>query len=260
VAVAAVNQGLGSGGGTTQILAQVTDDGGNPIGGVPVTFSTDQGSITPSITTTDASGNATASLSTTATATVTAAAGTQTATVKVNVGLRGLSSFTVSPTSASTGVPVTFTVTPTANANVSNVTVNFGDGSSQQIGAISSAATVSHTYAAPGNYTATATSTDATGANSSLSTSVTIGSLPVGLTASPSPGTANSPITFTVTGLTTAQIDHVQYTYDDGTTHASTSTTDTHVFAQRGIHTARVDVIGIGGGQIGTASTQVDVQ
>ena len=67
VSVTTTPQSLGASGGTVQVVATVVDDGGSRVGGVPVTLSTDKGSISPSTATTDGSGNATATLTTNAT-------------------------------------------------------------------------------------------------------------------------------------------------------------------------------------------------
>lgn len=257
VSVTTTPQSLGSSGGTTQVVASVVDEGGSPLGGVPVTFSTDKGSISPSTVTTDASGNATATLSTTATAKITASVGALTGTATVTVNARGLTSFTASPSSASAGVPITFTVTPSAGANISNVRVVFGDGTGADLGAIGGATTVPHTYGRPGNYTATATAAGEAG----LSTSVIIGSLPVTLSASPNPAAVNSPVTFTVSGVGSAQVERYVFTFDDGAApRETTSPQTTRSFNTRGLKTVRVDVFGVGGGQIGTNQITIDIQ
>jgi hypothetical protein len=258
VSVTTTPQSLGVSGGTTQVVASVVDEGGSPIGGVPVTFSTDKGSITPSTVTTDSSGIATATLSTTATAKITATVGALSGTSTVTVNARGLTSFTASPTAASAGVPITFTVTPASGANISNVRVDFGDGTGTDTGAIGAATPVPHTYNRPGNYTATAT---VSGEGSSLSASVIIGSLGVTLTASPNNPGVNVPVTFTVGGVGSAQVERYVFTFDDGTPPTeTTSPQTTKSFSSKGQKTIRVDVFGVGGGQIGTATHRIDVQ
>ena len=263
VSVTTTPQSLGVSGGTTQVVASVVDEGGSPLGGVPVTFSTDKGSISPSTVTTDNSGNATATLTTTATAKITAAVGTLTGTATVTVAARSLTSFTASPSATSAGVPITFTVTPASGANISNVHVDFGDGGSRNLGGISAASTVSYAYNSSGSYTATATATDGTSETGSLSTNVIVGSLPVTLSASPNPGTVNSPVTFTVNGVGSAQVDHYEWTLDDppGTPVQVTSSPQLPwTFRSKGIKNVRVDVFGVGGGKIGTASLTMDIQ
>lgn len=257
VSVTTTPQSLGVTGGTTQVVASVVDEGGSPIGGVPVTFSTDKGSITPSTVTTDSSGIATATLNTTATAKITATVGALSGTSTVTVNARSLTSFTPSPSSASAGVPITFTVTPASGANISNVRVDFGDGTSTNLGAIGAATPVPHTYNRSGNYTATATAGD----GDSLSANVIIGSLPVTLSASPSNPVVNAPVTFTVSGLGSAQVDRYIFTFDDGTApRETTSPQTTKSFSSKGAKTIRVDVFGVGGGLIGTNQITIDVQ
>jgi hypothetical protein len=261
VSVTTTPQSLGFAGGTTQVTATVTDEGGSPIGGVPVTFSTDKGSISPSTVTTDASGTANATLTTTATAKVTAAVGALTGTATVSVNARSLTAFSASPSSASAGVAITFSVTPAAGANVSNVHIDFGDGTGTDLGAIGGATTVPHTYNSAGVFTATATSRDSAGDSGSLSTQVSIGSLPVTLSASPNPASVNAPVTFTAGGVGSAQVDHYTWTFDDGTgPFTTTSPQLVHTFSSKGIKNARVDVFGVGGGKIGTAALTLEVQ
>lgn len=263
VSVTTTPQALGANGGSVQVNAIVTDEGGNALNGVPVTFATDRGSISPSTATTDANGVATATLTTTATAKISATAGTVKSTeVTVTVNARALSSFVAAPSSANAGVPIAFTVTPTTGANISNVVVDFGDGTSAQLGAIGAATTVSHAYRAPGTYTATARATDNTGDSGSLSTTVLIGALPVTLSASPASPAVNQPVTLTVGGVPqTAQVDRYEWTFDDGTpVTTTTSPQKPHVFTTRGLKNVRVDVYGVGGGRIGTASLTLEVQ
>jgi len=258
VSVTTTPQSLGVSGGTTQVVASVVDEGGSPIGGVPVTFSTDKGSITPSTVTTDSNGIATATLNTTATAKITATVGALSGTATVSVNARGLTSFTASPTAASAGVPITFTVTPASGANIANVRVDFGDGQSTDLGPIGAATPVPHTYNRSGNYTATAT---VSGDGGSLSASVIIGALAVTLSASPSNPGVNVPVTFSVGGVGSAQVERYVFTFDDGTApRDTTSPQTTKSFSSKGQKTIRVDVFGVGGGQIGTNTIQIDVQ
>jgi large repetitive protein len=263
VSVTTTPQSLGFSGGTTQVTATVTDEGGSPLSGVPVTFSTDKGSITPSTATTDASGNATAALTTTATAKVSALVGAlPAASATVTVNSRSLSAFTASPSSASAGVPIAFTVTPVAGANISNVHIDYGDGSAgNDLGAIGGPTTVPHTYNSSGTFTATATFRDGAGDSGSLSTQVLIGSLPVTLSASPNPTVVGAPVTYSVGGLGSAQVDHYTFTFSDGTPPVTqTSPQFIKTYTSKGLKTVRVDVFGVGGGQIGSATSIIEVQ
>lgn len=254
---------LGSSGGSTTLTANVVNDQGSPVSGVPVTFSTDNGTLNPPTATTDASGNAKTTLTTNKTAKVSATSGTVStaSALTVTVNPVSLSGFSASPTAAGAGVPITFTVTPATGASISNVRVDFGDGQSQSLGSISAAQTVSHAYSSPGQYTATATATDTAGGAGSLSTTVIIGSLPITLSASPASPSVGTPVTFTVGGLGSAQVQQYNWTFDDGTGSFSTTSPQlSHTFTSRGLKNVRVDVIGITGGTIGSTQAQVDVQ
>ena len=64
----------------------------------------------------------------------------------------------------SAGVPATFTVgSRRAPANIRDVTIDFGDGESQSLGAISGSTTIQHTYNEAGTYTVRATAIEASG-------------------------------------------------------------------------------------------------
>jgi adhesin/invasin len=262
VLVTTTPQSLGASGGSVQVVASVTDEGGNPLSGIPVTFATDRGSLSPSTATTDASGNATVTLTTTSgPANITATAGAQQGKAVVTVNARSLSGFTASPSATSAGVPVTFTVTPGTGSNISNVRVDFGDGTSQNLGAISGPSTASHAYSRPGTYTPTVTANDASGDAQSLSTTVIIGSLPITINPSPNPGVVNSPITFTINGVGSAQVERYEWFFSEGPSpRTTTSPQISHTFTTRGQKVIRVVVIGVGGGQIGETSTVMDIQ
>jgi hypothetical protein len=266
VLVTTTPQALGASGGSVQVTASVTDEGGNPLSGIPVSFATDRGSLSPSTATTDASGNATVTLTTTSgPAKVTATAGAQKGEATVTLSVRSLSGFTASPAATSAGVPVTFTVTPaaaTTGANISNVRVDFGDGSApHNLGAISGPSTTSHAYTRSGSFTPTATATDASGDSQSLSTTVIIGSLPIVINPSPNPGVTNSPITFTVNGVGSAQVERYEWFFSEGPSpRTTTSPQISHTFSTRGQKVIRVEVYGVGGGLLGTTSTAMDIQ
>jgi len=262
VSVTTAPQALPAAGGTTQVTATVTDEGGSPLGGVPVTFSTDKGSITPSTATTDASGNATSTLTTSATAKVSAVVGALPAVVAtVTVNARSMQSFTASTASTTTGAAVTFAVLPATGANIVNVHIDFGDGTGFDLGAISSTSNTTHAYSSPGDYTATATARDSSGDTQTLATKVLVGSLPVTLTASSASPGVGTPVTFTTGGLSGVQVDKFTFTLDDGTgPFTQNSPQFVHAFSSKGIKNVRVDVFGVGGGRLGSAQTAIDVQ
>ena len=163
VGVSASPQRVPSTGGTATVAASVTDASGNPIRGVNVTFSTDAGTLSASSAATDDTGVARVELTTSRTATVSARVGNLTAvTTSVTVATPSTVGLTVSPNPATPGVPVTLTVTPTVatGGTAPRVTVNWGDGSSSEdLGIVTAARTVTHTYSSQGVYTIVATAT-----------------------------------------------------------------------------------------------------
>ena len=256
--VTASPQSLGASGGTSTISASVTDEGGAPVSGIPVSFSTDQGTLSSATVNTDASGIATTQLTTSVTATVTANAGAAaSATAKVNVGVRALSAFEAAPNPATVGQTVTFTVTPATGANISGGSLAFGDGSSQSISAIGGK--IPHTYQAAGEYTARATINSASGTET-YSTGVVVGSLPVTLTASSSTPTVGTPVTFTVNGTGSAQVLRYDWITSDGQGTSTSGPSWQTNFGTRGQKRVQVNVIGLNGETVATASTTIDVQ
>jgi adhesin/invasin len=261
ITLAASPATIGSTGGSTTITAVVVNESGGAMPGVPVTFTTDNGTLSPATATSDASGNATTTLTTTKTAKVSASAGATTATpLVVTVSATSLSGFSATPESPVVGQAVVFTVKPNTNANLQNVHVDFGDGRSADLGPISDTGTAKNAYCAPGNYRATATATDAAGGSGALSTNVIVGALPVTF-GSVGTVTVNAPVTFSVTGTTAAQVSRYTWNFIEDNVSFDTGAPSTpFTFTSRGRKTVRVDVFGVGCGKIGTATIVFDVQ
>ena len=252
-------QNLGPNGGSTAVSARVESLSGAGLAGIPVTFSTTAGSVNPSTATTDSNGVATTTLTSNAAATVTATAGAKTGTVAVALGARLISAFTASPTSTTVGAPVTFTVTAGTGANILNAVLHFGDGHSTQLGSFSGDRTATYAYSASANYTATVVASDALGNQQQQSLSVTIGTLPITLAASPASPTRNTPITFTVSGIGTAQVSRYEWFFSDGDTRQTSGPQTSKSFDTVGNKTIRVDVIGVNGGVIATQTITITV-
>ena len=145
---------VGASGGTVQLTAAVRDEGGDPVRGVLVTFTTTAGTLSSTSATTDQNGEARATLSTTRQAEVTARAGGQEAQVTVGVQALPAVSVTVSPATPIEDEPATFTitVTPSADGNpIQSISIDFGDGARLSLGNTST--TASHTYDTSGTYT-----------------------------------------------------------------------------------------------------------
>jgi len=174
VLISASPQTLGPAGGTSTITARVEDVSGTGLAGIPVTFTTDAGSLSPSSSTTDSLGNATTTLNTSRAAKVTANVAGKTADVSVGLNPRTGITLAGPTTPVSAGVPATFTVGVGATANIRDVTIDFGDGERRSLGAISGPTTIQHTYIDAGTFNVSATANEASGFNETVSTDITI--------------------------------------------------------------------------------------
>ena len=249
-------------GGTALITSTTFDVNGNLIGGVPISFTTDAGAVSPAVTNTDANGKAQTTLTTTKAATVTASAGlagvtggtgttttaAQTATVKVNVNVSpSITIGSPSPAAPTVGQSVTFPLTYAADANgspVQSVTVEFGDNARTVYPG--KPGSVAHTYNAIGSYTVRATVLDALGDTSSASQSVNVGALGSVTVGSPSPSSptvgqaVTFPLTFNDTGNT---IQRISADFGDGTgavSYGGKPTSINHTYSSGGTFAVRV--------------------
>jgi PKD repeat protein len=257
---------VGANGGTVQLVAIVRDESGNPVAGVPVTFSTTAGQIAASSSNTDANGEARTTLTTTREATVTARAGAQEATATVTVQAAPTVAVTVTPTTPVAGQPVTFAiqVTPATNGNpVQSMTIDFGDGDRRTIGSGGSTS-VAHVYAQAGTYTVTVTVRDTAGQETSQVTIIAVtppAAVPVDVAVSTPAPTAGAPVSFTATATpaTGATVSQYQWTFgDNSATQTTTGPTATHVYAAAGAYTVNVRVTGTDGSE-GFGQTAVTV-
>jgi hypothetical protein len=213
------------------ITATVVDANNNGIPGTTVLFSSDQGLLSPGSAVTNTAGQATTQLTTTQAATVTATVGAKSGTVKVSIYAAPTIAFTQVPTSPTALVAATFglTVTPgTGAAPITDVTVNFGDGSTAvDLGAVSGTISVSHAFTNPGPYTVTVTVRDGSGQTVSASTPITVyAAIPFTLSVTASPNTAAANVTLVVfTANPNASAPAIlTYTWDfgDGTNQQTT--------------------------------------
>ena len=199
LSVGASSSRVPSGGGTVTISASASDASGNRLVGVPITFTTTAGALSANTATTDANGEARVTLTTSAAATVTASVGSQTATVTVALGTAGTVGLSVTPAAPRAGSPVTLTITP-AGGTAPRVLINWGDGSTQDLGTVAAARTATHSYASSGAYTIVATSTfDGESFTNDVSVTVASGGELTLSAPSPVPATVGTPISVTVT-------------------------------------------------------------
>jgi len=243
-----------SNGGSVSIVAAALDASGGRVPNVPVSFSTSAGTLSAPIATTDSNGQATVTLTTDRETTVTALAGAAPpATVNVTAIAPNSLQLTVSPTTASAGTPVTANISPTiGSGNVPpQVTINWGDGTQENLGTVNSARSVVHIYNVPGFYVVVANATSG-GETFTTSVPVTIGqvSAPT-ITASPSSAPAPATITFTVTPPIGVPASRVVIDYGDRTSDdlgAISSATDaSHTYNDPGTYTVRVTQTNING-------------
>ena len=233
VTVRANPASVSASGGAAEIAASVT--GGAtatdalPLAGVPVAFSTTAGTLSDTSATTDANGIARVLLTTNRKATVTASVGANSGTVDVTVTPTASVTLATTPASPTVGQAVTLTVTPAADTAPS-VVVDWGDGSSSNLGIVSAARAATHAYTSAGSYGITATATD-NGNTFSTSTAVTVAPRPVfgvdiGVAPSNNPS-VSAPVTFTatITGDTTATIVSYKWTFTDPDGTVTTVTT-----------------------------------
>jgi hypothetical protein len=223
-------QTLGSAGGTAQINARVLDGNGSNLSSVPVTFTADNGTLTQSTVLTDANGVATTSLTTSRETKVTAnVANGVTAEVTVRVNTRIGLTITPPTTSPTAGLPAAFTIAVGTDANVQNVQVNWGDGSVQNLGAVTGSTTVNHTYRNEGDYNVTVTANDASGETATVSTAVNVlPQQPPSVTVTASDSNPNVGEIITLTASVSGASSTIQrYTWDLGTcaTPANVQTT-----------------------------------
>jgi adhesin/invasin len=244
VSITASPTSVPANGGTSTISARVEDISGNPLFGVPVAFSTTAGNLSAGSALTNENGVATVTISTTLAATVTASAGGKTSTAAITV--RSRSSITLTPPAGSVfvGAPASFTVTPGTTVALTGVTITFGDGTSQNLGAISSATTVVHFYGSDGVFQVAVRGTDVDGGTAEASGGVAVTPFSFNVSASPTTGLLGTVFSFTVSGIpTTVPIDRYEWNLGDGTIRQTDTGSTTHEYLQRGTKTITVTVV-----------------
>jgi len=284
-------------GGTATITANVADINGNALPSAPVIFTTTAGSLANSLAITEGDGSARTSLVTTVQATVTATVGVQgtsgatggtgstgntsgtaSGTVTINVSVAPGLVITPPATPPNVGLPANFTfvVTPatTNGSAVRNLRVDWGDGISRDLGAVTGTSVQSHVYFDDGTFTVTGTVTDAAGNSTTVSTSVTV--IPVAsptiiitpsVPVNPNPGGLVT-VTFqiTVTPPTGVIIKTAQINFGDGVIQTlgglTGTTTISHGYgptaAGKGPKTVEVTVVD-SIGRTTTAQTTINV-
>ena len=239
-------------GGTSALTAQVFDINGNALPNAPVFFTTTAGTLDQFAVNTDQDGIATTRLTTANQATVTATVGAtggsttptaptaptnptapttpttptstqSSATITISIG--GAPQIVITPptTPPGAGLPASYTFAVTAATTngclVRDLTVNWGDGQLQDLGAVTGNAVVQHAYANAGSYTIKAVVTDSCGFTQTVSSgvAVTVTTNPT-IIITPSVPTGSKTATFTIqiTPPTGVGITDVIINFGDG--------------------------------------------
>jgi hypothetical protein len=221
-----------SAGGTVSLTAVVVDAQGNRVRGAPVSFTTTSGSLAPASVTTNENGEATVQLTTDRTTTVTARAGTTNATVTITAQSTTLA-LAVTPAAPTVGQLVSLAITPTiaTGGAAPRVTVNWGDGTIEDVGFVSAARTVTHVYNSAGTFPVTATATT-NGDATTTTTSVIVTERPavaVNVSFAPATPAANGTVTLTanVTGAEAASVLRYEWVVSNADTGAVLQTQTT---------------------------------
>ena len=164
VSLAANPGSVPSGGGTVDLVATVTASNGRRLAGLPVTFSSSEGTLSSSSAVTDANGQARVTLTTDRTATVTASAGAKQSTA-VTVTRREPAGVATATLTATPGTPVLgsgqpFAFTATVSVSPDDTAIQptrfewaFGDGRS----IITNSPSTTHVYTSDANAPVTVT-------------------------------------------------------------------------------------------------------
>ncbi len=191
------------------------------------------------------------------TTTTPSASGQASGSVTVNVA--GVPTIVITPpsTAPNAGLPAAFTIAVTAatqnGSAVKAVSVDWGDGSSSDLGSVSGNAVVSHVYANAGTYVVKVAATDAFGNTTTVSSVVTViaatsPSVIVTPTVVPTVHAAQMPVTFQVqiTVPNGVGVQNVTINFGDGVTSSlgglTGTTTVQHTYTQAGSFQVTVSV------------------
>jgi PKD repeat protein len=135
-------------------------------------------------------------------------------------------------------------ITPASGA-ATNVSVNWGDGTTQDLGVVASARTVTHVYSNPGVYPITVSASGPDGESFSTAATATVAARPAPtITVTPTtPGTTATTFTFTVTAAANTNPRNLRVEFGDGdATELGATTTGfvTHRYTSPGTYVARV--------------------
>jgi PKD repeat protein len=175
-------------------------------------------------------------------ATVTVRIGNQSGTVAVSLATPTSVTLATAPATPIAGQPMTLTITP-ATGTAPSVVVDWGDGSTQNLGVVAAARSVTHTYSSPGNYSINVTATGQGGDTFSTATTVVVAPRPgPTITVAPTSGATTVTFAFTVTPpQNTAGSIRVEFGDGDAVELGtiSSATAVTHRYGAAGTYVAR---------------------
>ena len=192
-------------GGTTEVVATLTDANSALVTGAQVTFSVSAGTISPTTTVSDANGQAKALFETTDGATIDAKAdGGVSNTIVLGLRATVAVALDTEPDAPNAGDTVTVTITGTASdaePPTGTLLLRFGDGQSQEQ-AFEGEAMMTHVYPRAGTFELSATLTADTGSIARTSTTLTVKppALDVAFDVEPEAPNAGEAVTVTITG------------------------------------------------------------
>ena len=248
-------------GGTVTLIATVVAAGGRALPGISVSFSANRGTLSNSSAVTDANGEARVTLTTNVDTSVTATAGSKTSTPATTISAQAAAAVQLTCVvggattcaTASLGQTVIFTAQRIqGSANLTSAVLDFGDNSSQNLGTLSAATTVPHTYSQAGTYTARLTGTDANGESSTSIQVIQVNAVTATVTASVTSGT-----TVSATATVSAPVTQYQWSWGDSTSTTTTSATAQRTYAASGTYTITVAAILQSGGTVAGNTTIV---
>jgi len=239
-------------GGTVLLTATVVDASGNRLSGIPVNFRSTSGSLSATVVSSDANGEAQAQLTTSRDAEVTASAGGKQSNLTITATALPVVTLSTSTTTIQEGQPVTFSlsVQPGQNAfGIASVELDFGDGQSVALGGVTGTTAVSHVYSRAGTYRVTATATDTVGQRGTATAIIYVAEIPPLSVTLSSTGTAKvaSPVNFTVSVTGTASLERVEWDFGDGARASTTGTQTSHVYTSPGLRVVKVTVFATNG-------------
>lgn len=242
--------------GVVGLVATVFDTGGNPLVNAPVSFSATTGTLSQSLAISDQAGEARTNLTTSTQSVVSASVGAGTTAVKAELTIAiPVLTITLANTTAGgsnateVGIPTVFSLKQESGA-IRSVVIDFGDGGSRTLGALTGTVSVSYQYARTGFYTVSATATDPIGlvSISTLALQVTDRfTIPVTVAAPTSTPGGVASFTATATPRTNSTIRTFEWDFGDGDGFTTTGAQTTHRYRAVGVYHVRLRVVATNG-------------